>query len=192
MSPQQNGEWKSPLPEINRFVTTHDDKGRSVFSGDIEESMNFFTVDVGGGESAGFELGYTTRGFPIPLTNDQDLAMFQDAYAQKKEDGLIRKDGTLLRYVDIPPGVASPMHRTVSLDYGIVIAGEVECVLDSGEVRTLRAGDLMVQRGTNHAWRNNGKEWVRIAFVLLQSTPVVACGKKLGEDVGGMDLAESR
>ncbi len=58
------------------------------------------------------------------------------------------------------PGATSPMHRTVSLDYGVVLEGEVELVLDSGEVRLLKRGHVAVQRGTNHAWRNASKsEW---------------------------------
>ena len=48
------------------------------------------------------------------------------------------------------------MHRTVSLDYGVVLEGEVELVLDSGETRLMKRGDVSVQRGTNHAWRNMG------------------------------------
>lgn len=51
------------------------------------------------------------------------------------------------------PGLLSPMHRTVSLDYGVVLEGEVELVLDSGETRVLKRGDVAIQRGTCHAWR---------------------------------------
>ncbi|KAH6897373.1 hypothetical protein B0T10DRAFT_602699 [Thelonectria olida] len=184
-------DWQSPLPENYRHITTHDKHGKSVYSNEVECPLNLFTVDVGDGRKAGFELAYTTRGFPVPLANDQDLQTYKEAYATKKEDGLVRKGGTILRYVDIPPGQGSPMHRTVSLDYGIVVAGEVECILDSGQIRTMRAGDVMVQRGTNHEWLNRGTEWARIVFILIESTPVVVDGKELVENVGGMDLAES-
>lgn len=86
------------------------------------------------------------------------------------------------------PGVTSPMHRTVSLDYGIVVYGEVELILDSGETRTLKAGDVAIQRGTNHAWRNTSNEnWARMMYVLQPSLPVTINGKPLGEDLGHME-----
>lgn len=50
------------------------------------------------------------------------------------------------------------MHRTVSLDYGVLISGELECLLDSGETRSVHPGDVVVQRGTMHQWVNRGKE----------------------------------
>lgn len=71
------------------------------------------------------------------------------------------------------------MHRTQTLDYGIVIFGEIELELDSGEKRTLRSGDTCIQRGTNHLWRNTTDKWVRIAFILLHSKPIVIDGKQL-------------
>ncbi|TQS35146.1 hypothetical protein Golomagni_04442 [Golovinomyces magnicellulatus] len=78
---------------------------------------------------------------------------------------------TVLRYVDFRPGSPPFMHRTQSLDYGIVIEGEIELILDSGETRTLKRGDVCVQRATMHAWRNNSEtEWARMVFVLISST----------------------
>lgn len=61
------------------------------------------------------------------------------------------------------------MHRTPTLDYGIVLSGEIDLELDEGEVH-LRAGDIVVQRATRHAWRNRGSEPCSIAFILI-STP---------------------
>lgn len=79
------------------------------------------------------------------------------------------------------------MHRTVSLDYGIVLEGEVEAILDSGEKRTMKRGDSLVQRGTKHAWRNTSEtEWARMIFVLLPSDKVVVGGKTLDEDLPSM------
>lgn len=105
--------------------------------------------------------------------------------------------GSVVRFVDIPPDTAdylahgakamsqafsqigdthastvkkgSPhplMHRTESIDYGIVIEGEMTLVLDDSEV-TLKPGDVVVQRGTNHAWSNRGSVPCRMAFILL-------------------------
>nr|WP_272917510.1 cupin domain-containing protein [Nocardioides flavescens] len=60
----------------------------------------------------------------------------------------------------------SPVHRTASVDYGIVLEGEITLVLDDSEV-TARAGDVVVQRGTDHAWANRGDVVARVVFVLV-------------------------
>ena len=70
--------------------------------------------------------------------------------------------------VSYEPGVAPRMHRTDSLDYAIVISGEIEMLLDDSQVH-LKTGDVIVQQGTNHAWVNRGKEVCRIAFVLIDA-----------------------
>jgi len=62
----------------------------------------------------------------------------------------------------------SMMHRTRSLDYAIVLSGEIDMLLDDGEVH-LKAGDVLVQQATNHAWVNRSKEICRIAFILMGS-----------------------
>lgn len=97
--------------------------------------------------------------------------------------------GSVLRIVDFPPGIQSPMHRTQSIDYGIVLWGEIEVELDSGEKRTLKQSEVCVQKGTNHLWRNNTKEWTRVAYVLLDAKPIFIDGKRL-EDEGYPDSAQ--
>ena len=84
------------------------------------------------------------------------------------------------------------MHRTVSLDYGVVIYGEMELVLDSGETRVMKVGDVAVQRGTNHAWRNTSDtKWARMMYVLQPSLPIEINGKPLDEDLGSMEGVRS-
>lgn len=86
------------------------------------------------------------------------------------------------------PGLTSPMHRTTSLDYGVVLEGEVELILDSGETRLLKRGDTCVQRVTNHAWRNTSKtQWARMLYVLVEAKPIqLENGKLLEEELGDM------
>jgi mannose-6-phosphate isomerase-like protein (cupin superfamily) len=80
--------------------------------------------------------------------------------------------GTKIRINEFAPGhldergLQSPVHRTASVDYGIVLEGEITLVLDDSEV-TLRAGDVVVQRGTDHAWANRGEVTARVVFVLV-------------------------
>lgn len=75
----------------------------------------------------------------------------------------------------VQPGRHPLMHRTQSIDYGIVLEGEIVLVLDDQEV-TLRAGDVVVQRGTIHAWNNRSDAPCRIAFILIDGRfdPVLA------------------
>ena len=58
------------------------------------------------------------------------------------------------------------MHRTRSIDFGIILAGEIDMLLDDSEVH-LQAGDVVVQQATNHAWVNRGRESCRVAFILI-------------------------
>lgn len=80
--------------------------------------------------------------------------------------------GTKIRINEFAPGhldergLQSPVHRTASIDYGIVLEGEITLVLDDSEV-TLRPGDVVVQRGTDHAWANRGDVTAKVVFVLV-------------------------
>ena len=80
--------------------------------------------------------------------------------------------GTKIRINEFQPGhldqrgLQSPVHRTASVDYGIVLEGQITLVLDDSEV-TLHAGDIVVQRGTDHAWANRGDTTAKVVFVLI-------------------------
>ena len=79
--------------------------------------------------------------------------------------------GSRFAVIDFPPGNRPHMHRTETIDYVIVIEGEIDMDMDASTVR-LKAGDVMVQRGTNHAWANRGDKRARVAFVLLDAVPL--------------------
>lgn len=99
--------------------------------------------------------------------------------------GLVHPGGTLCRMVDVSPGYLGTWHRTQTLDYGVVIEGCLELLLDSGEVKLMRRGDVSVQRGTMHAWRNpDDRKWARVLFMILQGEPLVVDGRVLDEDLG--------
>jgi len=172
----------SPLSSLNRFITTHNEEtGQAIFSDALPEENP--TNPLPG---AVFRLGYTTKTFPAQLNNNADVDTYKSFLGSAP--GLVNHGGTVLRIVDMHPNFTSPMHRTVSLDYGIVLEGVVDLVLDSGEVRTMKPGDMAIQRGTMHAWRNNHPtEWARLAFVLQPCEPVVVGGKELEEDYGDME-----
>jgi quercetin dioxygenase-like cupin family protein len=80
-------------------------------------------------------------------------------------------NGTRFTINDIPPGAPGVMHRTETVDYCIVLAGEVDMEMDKSSIH-LKAGDVVIQRGTNHSWVNRGAEPARIAFVLVDAKPL--------------------
>ena len=79
-------------------------------------------------------------------------------------------NGTIFRVIEIAPGCVAEMHRTDTIDYVVVISGEMEMELETGAVH-LNAGDVIVQRGTLHNWVNNGTEPCRVAVVLVDGQP---------------------
>jgi quercetin dioxygenase-like cupin family protein len=76
--------------------------------------------------------------------------------------------GTRFAVIDFPPGNHPHMHRTETIDYVIVLEGEIEMDMDESTVK-MKAGDIMVQRGTNHAWANRSDKRARVAFVLIDA-----------------------
>ncbi|MGH8733399.1 MAG: cupin domain-containing protein, partial [Burkholderiales bacterium] len=133
---------------------------------------------------------WRTTAFPCPVNEVDSI---------KEHKGILpSKGGTILRIIDFPPEPKDPaelkrrldatfggiyqdaahdrragkhpgMHRTETVDYAIVLEGEIWAVMDEGET-LLRAGDVLIQRGTNHAWANRSSATARIAFVLIDGT----------------------
>ncbi len=81
------------------------------------------------------------------------------------------ENGSRFIVMEFAPGVASEMHRTETIDFIAVLSGEMDMEMDNSTVK-LKAGDIMVQRGTNHAWINRGTEPARMAIVLLDAKPL--------------------
>lgn len=171
----------TPLPAVKRYITTHDSKGNTTFTTAGQKTETVPWEAIGGTRNYG--LVYTTSSTPTKLQDDQDVSLYQDALSDKP--GMIIHNGTVLRYCDYPPNAVSAMHRTISIDYGVVIEGQIEILLDSGEKRIMNRGDVCVQRSTMHGWRNpSSSSWSRVLFVLMHAeTPVVA-GKALAEEYG--------
>ncbi|MBJ7443390.1 MAG: cupin domain-containing protein [Sphingobium sp.] len=159
----------SGLPPVQRVVTGHDADGRAVFkSEDVTPTKMIPSGD------AAFLLLWTTETVPAD-NNDETDGRLRDA-------GLTLSRGSVIRIVDMLPGKQSPMHRTNSIDYGIVMSGEIELELDDGRVSTVREGGIIVQRGTNHLWRNVTDKPCRIAFILIEAPAYLHNGQPLPED----------
>ncbi|WP_153140583.1 cupin domain-containing protein [Paraburkholderia agricolaris] len=150
---------------IRRVVTGHDANGKACISID-EPVSNIAPLR----EGATATVIWTTEGFPVDNDVPGDGAQRKVATAHP--------NGSVFRVIEYAPGVTPRNHRTDSIDYAVVLSGEIDMDLDGSEVH-LKAGDVLVQRGTIHNWINRGTEPCVIAFVLIASWPVQAAGHAL-------------
>jgi quercetin dioxygenase-like cupin family protein len=162
------------MPAIpRRVVTGHDDSGVSVFAADGPVPVARTAPD-----GALFYEIWATPAAPVPISAAEPDPTL-GALTVPPAPG-----GTKIRINEFPPGAASPVHRTQSVDYGIVLDGEVVLVLDDSEA-VLRAGDVVVQRGTSHRWENRGASAARMAFVLIDGALTAELLGSLGPGVLG-------
>lgn len=176
------------MGNFRRIVTGHDEEGRAIILSDAPPAR---VVQVGGpGGPTFFEI-WSTGAAPAEITRRAEEPEQGGLVLAPPTRG------TRIRIIDFPPegeeirqlgaagvhekfsamggagaatfaaGAPHPlMHRTETLDYGIVLSGEMTLVVDRGET-LLHAGDVVIQRGTNHAWANRSNEVCRMAFVLI-------------------------
>ncbi len=173
---------------IRRVVTGHDTAGRSCIVED-GAATTVRTLDI----RPGFQSVnlWRTSASPAPVDEPDAISTHVGVSPPSR--------GTVLRIIDLPPEPADPaelrrligatfgklfddahrddtppgqlhpgMHRTASIDYALILEGEVFAVMDTEET-LLRAGDVLIQRGTNHAWANRSDRVCRIAFVLIDA-----------------------
>jgi quercetin dioxygenase-like cupin family protein len=141
-----------------RIVTGHDASGKSVVLSDTPSPK---TTEIG---TAAFHEIWVTEGMPVQIP----------ATEPESTDRPIRvpppPNGVMIRFTEMQPGAASPMHRTETLDVGVVLEGETWLLLDDGSETLVGPGDAVVQRATNHAWENRSDRPVRMLFVLVDGT----------------------
>ena len=152
--------------KVRRIVTGHDSNGHATVK--IDEAARNVITNRPGASSC---VLWSTQGFPV--SNDSDV----DPSAAPI--GTTLDNGTVFRVVRYEPGVSPRNHRTDSIDYAVVMEGEIDMELDNNESVHLKAGDVLIQRGTIHNWVNKGSGPCTIAFVLVSATPVKAGGKPL-------------
>jgi mannose-6-phosphate isomerase-like protein (cupin superfamily) len=145
-----------------RVVTGHTPDGLSVFLSDGAVPVSR-RLD---GEGVAFHEIWNTEGAPATIAAVEDEPTHRALAVPPPPRG------TKIRINEFEPGflndagLQSPVHRTASVDYGIVLEGEITLVLDDSEV-TLFPGDIVVQRGTVHAWANRGTARAKVVFVLV-------------------------
>lgn len=189
---------------VRRVVTGHDSSGKAVVLADGEPPVVIRSPVQPG---LAFSEIWNTTAMPMPIAADFEEPTRHHAGTAPP------RGGTVIRIVDLPPeGPDGPafdkeqsraifaavglekdaerhkpgrhplMHRTESIDYGIVLSGEIVLLLDDAEVH-LKTGDVVVQRGTVHAWTNRTNEICRMAFILTDG----AFEPDLAEKLAGHD-----
>jgi hypothetical protein len=174
---------------FRRVVTGHNAQGRSIF---VMDGPPPSVHSRGTGATTSTEF-WVTNATPADNTGGDDPTVTQPRRLPPP------KNGTVFRVVEYPPdsqrvaalqapgsthdaksegyvrdlkNVRHPgFHKTDSIDYAIVLSGEIYALMDEGEV-LLRAGDVLIQRGTSHAWSNRSEEPCCVAFVLIDAAPV--------------------
>jgi quercetin dioxygenase-like cupin family protein len=138
-----------------RIVTGHDAEGRSVVLSDAPTPK---TLDIG---SAAFHEIWITDATPAPVAASEPEPTDRPVRTPPPPGGVI------VRFTEMAPGAEAPMHRTETVDVGVVLEGETWLLLDDGSETRMGPGDVVVQRGTNHAWANRSDRSVRMMFVLI-------------------------
>jgi quercetin dioxygenase-like cupin family protein len=149
--------------KIRRVVTGHDENDKAVVKFD-DAGLHLSS----GRANAHRQLIWTTDDLPV---------IFEENGEDKggREISTTITGGSVFRVIEFGPGVAPRNHRTDSIDYAVVLSGEIDMEMDDTVVH-LKAGDVLVQRGTIHNWVNNGTEPCVIAFVLIGSSGNRAVG----------------
>jgi len=160
---------KSSYPPVRRVVTGHDTEGRSIVAEDAALDPQFFR-----GTPSLVTGIYRHDEFPAKHPTGE----FVDAVREKPQE-VSCPGGTVFSVVETPPGGRSPMHRTVSLDYAILMKGTLTVQLNDGKTFELNEGDILIQRGTMHAWINNSNDWARLYCVMLPAEKVKVEDKEL-------------
>ena len=151
--------------QVRRVITGHDAGGKAIVT--IDEVAKHTASGRRGATAVNI---WTTEGFPANNDGGADDGL--------RRVGTTLKNGTIFRIIEFAPGLAARNHRTDSIDYIVIISGEIDMELD-GTVVHLKAGDTMVQRGTIHNWVNNGTAPCVLAVILIDAKSVEADGKVL-------------
>jgi quercetin dioxygenase-like cupin family protein len=144
--------------KIRRIVTGHDAAGKAVVWKDEVKAGAATPVD-----RISSSLMWATDEVPFDYTREEDMGARKLGIAPPP-------GGTRFSVIEVQPGNAGYMHRTDTVDFVICVAGEIEMRLTAETVR-MRAGDIMIQRGTDHAWINRGSVAARLAVVLVDGKP---------------------
>ncbi len=158
---------------VRRVVTGHDANGKAVVASD--ERLTAVSRRIGA-NITGCEMWSTDR---MPVDNSAEAAAAQRAGFVKRYNYVGTGEGTTFRITEWAPGHARFTHRTETVDYAILLSGEIDLELENNEVVHLKPGDVVIQRGTTHTWVNRGSVPAVTAFILIDANPAEVNGELL-------------
>ncbi|KAJ7015844.1 hypothetical protein C8F04DRAFT_1021641 [Mycena alexandri] len=159
----------SQLPDARLVVTGHAPDGTSIFTFD-DTRKPFAPFGPAGSTFTSFHASPT-----VPVSSTAPYPELATVLPRCAPEGVI------FCITDIPAGGSAPMHRTLSIDYAVVLSGEIVLSLDGGEEKTIKTGEFLVQRGVNHAWHNHTQEPCRMLAVMVGAEKVVLSDGKVLE-----------
>jgi mannose-6-phosphate isomerase-like protein (cupin superfamily) len=167
---------------MSLYVTTHNAEGKAIFSGKVLQEVKKNEITIGD-----IRIISSTHKFPVDLSTESDIEQYNQDCTQPIFPGARRicpDGGTAVCIMSLKPGVGKTggiLHRTMTLDVLVVIEGEIEIHLDSGEMKVVKTGDSIVQRATMHKWvnvtPNNG--WARWVVFIQAAADAVHIGDKM-------------
>jgi quercetin dioxygenase-like cupin family protein len=183
---------KPKVRKIRRIVTGHDRKGRSRI---VSDRASPHVMAIRGIPTFGVTDLWKTFATPADNADPKDPCSMPIQLAPPLGGSILRvvefpPDRIWVKNVDREQAFASlgksgaealardasaqrhpMMHRTKSVDYAIVLSGEIWALMDAGETK-MQAGDILIQRGTNHAWSNRSSRPCLVAFILIDAQPI--------------------
>jgi quercetin dioxygenase-like cupin family protein len=159
--------------QVRRIVTGHDANGKAVVASD--ERLTAVSAPNRPHISR-CEIWSTDR---MPADNSEAGEAAQRGGLVQRYNYVGSGQGTVVRVTEFAPGAPKFMHRTETVDYAILLSGECDLELDGGKTLHMTPGDIVVQRGTMHAWVNNGPVPCVFAFILIDADPAEAGGQAL-------------
>jgi quercetin dioxygenase-like cupin family protein len=159
---------------MRRIVTGHNEFGMGIVVSD--EKLSAVSRGLGANIS-GCEIWSTNS---MPVDNSMEAEASQRAGFVKEYNYVGSGQGTTVRIVEWTPGHAMFWHSTETLDYSMVLSGEIDVEFDSGQVVTMKQGDIIIMRGVTHCWKNKSTVPAVTAFILIDAVPFEAAGEKRG------------
>ena len=189
-----NNPAASPSP-FRRVVTGHSSTGKAIVTNDdVLYPVNFFDPSsLASSTDFGLTLLFRSEAEASSTDDSKTIAgrgsiaisntvPFRDPYKTAMQ--IVEPGHVNWRLLDLPPHSTAPLHRTTSVDLGVVLKGEVVLELDDGVERILKEHDSVVQRGTIHAWHNRTDSIVRMMFIILPSDAVISHDGQALDDIG--------
>src|SRR5712672_4822354 len=158
---------------VRRVITGHDASGKAIVASD--ERMTGVSAPARPYISR-CEIWSTDK---MPVDNSDAAAAAQKKGFVVRHNYVGSGQGTVIRITEFAPGAPKFMHRTETIDYALLLSGECDLELDRGEIVPMKPGDIVVQRGTMHAWVNNGTAPAVFAFILTDADPAKIEGQEL-------------